>query len=394
MDNTNIAGRRKRILFTPTLGFAHVTRSLMLAKELAGDFDVRVSLSREFVSLAEELQIDTQPVDLAVIDYEKFARGEPMFETEEIIEQYASVYGAVMDEYKPDCVVSSMPLAVRIPIQSRGIPHVTIFDACNHPKFGLSDELPPEQLQQRMVQVREMFARFNAVAKRHNASEGDSLRAFFTADFNLIPDLPTLFPIDELPEGFVFMGPVTWKGADKPLDPTVVVDPDKPLVYVSMGSSGNREHMKMIAKQLRDSPYQVVITTGGVIEACELQSYERPGFYVRDFLAGDKVMALSKETVVICHGGIGTVYQALEHEVRGILVMPAHWQHKRIGNRLAEIGLGKLLTETDLSRVVEYADELQTTPKGSASFDIKTGFQTYVGAPLGKEIISGFMSSL
>ena len=98
---SSIGGIEKRILFLPTLGFAHVTRTLVLAKELASEFEVKIAISRQFLSLAEELQIDTRMVDLPVVDYDKFARGEPVFDTEEKVELFATTYGAVMDEFKP-----------------------------------------------------------------------------------------------------------------------------------------------------------------------------------------------------------------------------------------------------------------------------------------------------
>ena len=382
---------KKRVLFLPALGFAHVTRTLMLARELASQFEVKIAISRQFLSLAEELQIGTHLVDLPVVDYDKFARGEPVFDTEEIVERFAFTYGSLMDEFRPDGVVSSMPMAARIPIRARRIPHVTIFDACNHPQFRLSDELTAEQERDRIERASRILGRFNAVARRTNAPEEESLRAFFIADLNILPDLPALFPIRQLPRSFVYMGPVTWKGAGRPLDPALVIDANRPLIYVTMGSSGNRGHMKAIAERLRASQFQVVMTTGGVIGAQEMKSYERPGFYVRDFLPGDKVIASSRQTIVVCHGGIGTVYQALEHQARGIIVIPAHQQHRRIGKRLAEIRLGRLATDSELPDVVEMVNQLLAAPYDTAPIDIETDLQTYTGAPLGKKLLADFM---
>ncbi|WP_156827023.1 glycosyltransferase [Geopsychrobacter electrodiphilus] len=381
----------KRILFLPALGFAHVTRSLVLAKEMAKEFEVRIALSNSFLSLAEELRIDTRLVDLPLVDYEKFSRGEPVFDTEEKVEQFVVTYGTVMDEFKPDCVVSSMPMVARIPIRARRIPHVTLFNACNHPQFRMSDELTEEQERERIKRASQILGRFNAVARRMHAPEERSLRMIFTADLNILPDLPSLFPIRALSPSFSYMGPVTWHGADKPLDPTVVIDAKKPLVYMAMGSSDNREHMRVVAERLRGSQFQVVITTGGVMEAREMKSYERPGFFVRDFLPGDKVIALSYQTIVICHGGIGTVYQALENKARGIIIIPAHRQHRRIGNRLAEIGLGRLVTDSELPGVVEMVNQLLALSDHPAPIDIGTDLQTYTGAPLGKKLISEFI---
>ena len=149
--------------------------------------------------------------------------------------------------------------------------------------------------------------------------------------------------------------------------------------------------MKTIAERLQGSQFQVVMTTGGVIDAQEMKSYERPGFYVRDFLPGDKVIVSSKQTIVICHGGIGTVYQALEHKARGIIVIPAHRQHRRIGNRLAEIRLGRVITNRELPGVFEMVNQLLAMTHDRAPIDIGTDFQTYTGTPLGKKLIAEFI---
>ena len=99
----------------------------------------------------------------------------------------------------------------------------------------------------------------------------------------------------------------------------------------------------------------------------------------------------SKQTIVICHGGIGTVYQALEHKACGIIVIPAHLQHRRIGNRLAEIRLGRLVTDSAQPEVFEMVNQLLATPSDTASIDIGTDLQTYTGTPLGKKLVAKFM---
>ena len=384
-------GFKKRILFLPALGLAHVTRTLALAQALADEFEVRIAISPKFLSLAEELQIDTRLVDLPEVDYNAFARGESVFDTEKKIALFATTYGLVLDEFKPDGVVSSMPMVARIAIRARRIPHLTIFDACNHSQFRIAEDLTEDRQCARIERATQLLHRLNAVAKGMNAPEEKSLRAFFTADLNILPDIPALFPISEMPRNFIYMGPISWKGLNTPLDPTIVIEANKPLVYVTMGSSGNQEHMKLLAEQLRDSQFQVVMTTGGVIDTEEMKGYERPGFFVRNFLPGNQVIASSKETIVVCHGGIGTVYQALEQRARGIFVIPAHRQHWRIGNRLAEIGLGKLVRPGELAGVVPMVKQLLEKPPGAIPTEIETDLKTYTGVPLGKKIIVEFM---
>ena len=272
-----------------------------------------------------------------------------------------------------------MAIAARIPVKARRLPQIAIFDACNHPYYTGFEQLPPEERRARAEKGKATLAHYNAAARQMNAPEEKSYRSLFAADFNILPDLPVLVPPENLPSNYAYMGPLTWKGDGKPLDPSVVIDESKPLVYVSMGSSGNSDCLKTLAERLRDSQYQTVITTGNVIESRELKAFERAGFYIRDFLPGDKVIRASRKTLVICHGGVGTVYQALENSAYGIIAVPAHEQHERIAKRLEEVGIAKTLFDGDFSGIEKLSTACSPQRKGRLLFSYEPSWKRMTG---------------
>jgi len=158
-------------------------------------------------------------------------------------------------------------------------------------------------------------------------------------DYNLILDTELLGPTKDLPPNFLQVGPVIWS-PELPLPAWVnELDKSRPLIYVTMGSSGHTDLFRMILNTFRGSPYQVIISTGGQID---LKKDEIPeGFYVEKYLPGEKIMEMAD--VVICHGGNQTVYQAVQAGTPAIIIA-THLDQEWGGEMLEEQQAGIFLT--------------------------------------------------
>lgn len=154
-------------------------------------------------------------------------------------------------------------------------------------------------------------------------------------DLTLIADVPQYFPTKNLPENYHYIGPLTWK-------PSGLVLPEwwppiknkEKLIYISMGTTGLGDFFSMVFNLFKDMNYKIIMTTGG--QADDVKTL--PGrMYVEPFIDGDKVMEVAD--LVICHGGNGTIYQALSHgrPVIGIPTIPDQSYNMRMVERL---GLG------------------------------------------------------
>jgi UDP:flavonoid glycosyltransferase YjiC (YdhE family) len=147
----------------------------------------------------------------------------------------------------------------------------------------------------------------NRVRKRRGLADlGWSLRRAYTdADFVAYADAPALFPIRNLPATHRFIGPALW-------EPPVPfprwwdeLSEDRPMVYVTLGSSGQASLLPAVVQTLGALDASVVVATAG---RARLPA-PPPNAHIAEFLPGTQVARRAR--VVVCNGGSMTCYQAL-----------------------------------------------------------------------------------
>jgi len=182
-----------------------------------------------------------------------------------------------------------------------------------------------------------LYARpFNAAAaKRGIAGFGNIFDVMASPHLNLICDLEEFMPLAAAPGHFKFIGPIIWQ-PDIPVPQWALrLDPSRPTVYFSMGSTGFSRYFALLKEAFAGTDYQVMVTTGG-LDAGRMPA----NFFVADLAPG---LALTeKADVVICHGGNGTIYQALYRGVPVIGIPTFHDQDFNM-QRVEDLGLGKAL---------------------------------------------------
>jgi UDP:flavonoid glycosyltransferase YjiC (YdhE family) len=157
--------------------------------------------------------------------------------------------------------------------------------------------------------------------RRHGLpSLGFDLRRVFTeADVTLFADVPELVPTaDAVGAGrYVYIGPVTWspKGS---VPPQLLDERDqRPLVYVSLGSSGDPALIKDVVTAVVGLDCRVAVATAGLVR----NGVVGDTVVVEPMLPGREIAAMSK--LVICNGGSPSVHQALEQGTP-VLGIPAN----------------------------------------------------------------------
>ncbi|MET3115507.1 UDP:flavonoid glycosyltransferase YjiC (YdhE family) [Pedobacter sp. CG_S7] len=123
---------------------------------------------------------------------------------------------------------------------------------------------------------------------------------------NLICDLPVLFPQENLPPAYQFIGPLVYQYQEQ--DDTWLDDipAGKPVICVSLGSTGDWNKLRF----LNNSYYSkyTIVTTGDkekVLSAAHILS--------RGFVNLNQVLKLCD--LMICHGGNGTIYHGIFNHV-------------------------------------------------------------------------------
>ena len=259
----------------------------------------------------------------------------------------------------PSLVVGDLRLSLSVSAALEGIPHAALINAYWSPQalreeFPLPDHPIVSLLGTRLATryfpkarpaVFRHFARpVNALRARHGLPALGSLAEVLThGDHTLFPDVPALIPTRALPAHQRYLGPVLWS-PPVPLPPWwEALDPQRPTIYVTLGSSGRVERLPLVVDVAAGLGYQVLVATAG---RSHLGAVPRH-VHVADYLPGD--LAARRAALVVSNGGSTTGYQALA-EGRPVLGIAANLDQHLAMTAIQDAGAGLLLRSGTLKR--------------------------------------------
>ena len=249
---------------------------------------------------------------------------------------------SVVSHFKPDLlVVDASPLA-RILAHLTGLPLAQIVRSANHPLAArlIWWQAPPEGLlspDPRSV--------FNPLLEQLGMLAISGAVDLLQGDLYLVPSFPEL---DPLPQGLPhthFVGPLTRRVVQEPEVPDLLenIDPDRPLVYVTLGGGagpvGGPSFYRLLFEALAVAEIQVIASTGARVSPQDLP-LPPANFRLTSWAPGLAVIARS--SLVVYPGGYGTTMELVRAGVPG-LVIPFHTEQESNGRRLAANGAGKIL---------------------------------------------------
>ena len=250
----------------------------------------------------------------------RLSRGLPIFSRRRL-ETYFDEDLALIGEVKPDVVVGDLRLSLAASARKAGVPYVSISNACWSPDRPLRPVRPvvdrfrgwPQPLAEAVFRLlitsvlRWQATPVDQLLAAHGLEPlgKDIRRAFTEADATLYADIPALFPdIPESPRRR-FLGPVIW---EPPLEAPSWWDrlpENRPLAYVTLGSSGDSQLPGAITGWLTGMGYAVILATAG---RADLHGDDETVF-VADYVPG--YAACERADLVVCNGGSPTSSQAL-----------------------------------------------------------------------------------
>jgi UDP:flavonoid glycosyltransferase YjiC (YdhE family) len=315
------------LIFAEAVTLAHVARPVALAAGL--EHDVHFAASPRFDPLLGDLQYARH--DLDSIPTERFLRaldrGEPVYSADDL-RRYVRDDLALIGRVAPDVVVGDFRLSLSVSARLARVPYATIasihWSPCAQVEFPLP-ELPVTRVLGVRPAVRKAFGLvrplafalhtkpLNTVRREYGLPAlGRDLRLTYTdADEVLYADAPELAPPHLLAPGHRFLGPVLWSPAVPEPEWWDRVPTERPVVYVTLGSSGRPGLLDAALHGLEDLPVTVLAASAG-----------RGGSgYVADYLPG--MAACERAALVVCNGGSLTVQQAL-CAGRPVLGLPAN----------------------------------------------------------------------
>ena len=233
--------------------------------------------------------------------------------------RHAQADRALFEKLQPDLIVSDLRWSLAASAPAAGIPVLSLCNAYWSPhavreRFPLPDH-PLVALLGVSIADR-FFPRALPAVFRHFAKPVDALRAaqglpplgsleevIAWGHRTLYADPPGLVPMGEtLPGSHRFLGPVQWT-PDLPAPPDSL-GKHRPLVYATMGSSGNLKVLPAVLEALAGLEVDVLLATANrPVSGLPGNVHAVP--YVR----GD--LAARRSAVVVSNGGSSTGYQAL-----------------------------------------------------------------------------------
>lgn len=350
------AGQRPTILFmADAVTLAHLARPCALAQAIDPvRFAVVLACDPRHASFLAPLGFPTLP--LASISSQQFlhaaATGKPLYDAA-TLRGYVRDDLALLQRVQPAAVVGDHRLSLSVSARVARIPYLNIVNAYWSP-YTLHRHLPlPELPMNRWLGTRVAQALFklswpiasawhcnplNRVRREHGlASLGHDWFSVYTdGDRTLYADAPELVPTSGEPAHHSFLGPILWA-------PKVDLPPwwselatDRPVIYASMGSSGNPAILDLIFSALADLPVTVVATTAGRAGQTARPANAR----LVDFAPGDQLAA--RAALVICNGGSLTVYQSLAAG-KPLIGIASHMDQQLSMCHVERAGVGSLI---------------------------------------------------
>ena len=296
-----------------------------------------------------------EPLPLFTIDREralaKLDRGERLYETT-VLERYVDEELELFDRIRPDLVIGDFRLSLAVSARLRRIPLATLINAYmspfaeresfpvpDHPIVSLLGAQRAARYWPRALPV--AFAHFvapldNVRKRRGLAQSGGLLEALVDGDFTLYPDVPELCPTRQLPANHRYLGPIPWSPHAAKPDLGPRFREDRPLVYVTIGSSGRYAALSGVLQVLGDLPVNAVLATAGRFDRLETP----PNVHVVPFAPGS-IMA-RKASFVVTNGGASTSYQALT-EGKPVLGIPSNLDQYMAMTAIERAGAGRLV---------------------------------------------------
>jgi len=401
----------KKILVMPDGNWlAHVSRPFELAKVLrAMGHEVIFAGSGRYMRLLDQAGfaiVSTKIIDPGrLLECIRRGRVNP-FEFNEL-KEFVKEDLELFDRLKPDLALSDLRVSLSTSCQVAKIPLVTIMNASvtnyyavkirsvEHAKTGwlikkiLGRRLYtwlelPNHIKKVIVTI-DSFP-YRKLRKEMGLTPCKNICDVIEGDLNLLTDIPEYAPTNNLPPNFHYIGPITWQSDIQSPSWLNNLSPDRPTLYFTMGSTGNPRFFQEAVKIFGKTEYQCIMTTCGMVHIKDVPR----NFFITDYAPADKIM--EKSDVVICHGGNGTIYQAMSKGVP-IVGIPTHWDQEFNMQRVVDLGIGIQLSELrfEPSHLADAVREILTEKSyKEKAQQFKKMLARYNGPQKGAELIHSF----
>lgn len=315
--------RQVILLVAEAVTLAHFARIAGLAKALdTARYEVVVASDPRYSNLEEPLGCAFYPIrSIPSAEFaQALARGRPLYSVE-TLSQYVEEDLVLLDRVKPDLVVGDFRLSLAVSAPLRKIPYAAVVNAYWSPYADIPYPVPDLpmtrilglSLAQKLFDLVRPIAfalharPLNQVRRRYGLPPlGHDLRTVYSwGDFTLYADVPELVPVKALPVNHRYLGPPLWSAHVSLPEWWGRLPEDRPVVLLTLGSSGKADLLPMALAALAEMPISVIAATAGRVDLDDMPA----NAFVADYLPLDR--AVQRANLIVCNGGSLTTYQAL-----------------------------------------------------------------------------------
>lgn len=318
--------RKPKILFvSESVTLAHIARPIKLSNTLSeDDYEIHFACDNLYKKFLAGLKHSLHTINSMPAEQFKraLAKGTPLYDYA-TLKNYVEEDLALIDRVKPDLIIGDFRISLAVSARLAKVPYATISNAYWSPYAEALYPTPCLPLTKylgvtigsRLFKLAAPIAfKVHALAMRRLHSHYGlakielNLRQVYTdADYTLYADIPSLFPLKNQPENHFFIGPVLWSPPVKEPGWWAKIPTDRPIIYISMGSSGSKQALQKIFNAL--SKEEVIIIASVAGESVSLP--QASNFFTADYLDG--ITAAKLADIVICNGGSLSCQQAFAH---------------------------------------------------------------------------------
>jgi UDP:flavonoid glycosyltransferase YjiC (YdhE family) len=356
-----VSADRRRVLFVvESLTLAQVVRLAALAEQLdPGQYEVHFAASEFDALVFAGTAFRTwkiQTLDRATA-FKRLERGQRIYESS-VLNGYVEEELELFQRVRPDLVVGDFRWSLSVSAALTKVPLVTLINAYWSP-YAVRSEFPvPDHPIVKLIGAKRAAAYFPQVVPKvfeHFAAPlnelrverglsriGGLLEVLSFGSFTLYPDVPELCPTSNLPPSHRYLGAIPWSPKLDPAEFLRGIDRERPLVYVTLGSSGTLAALDKVLAVLGTLPVTALLSTADrrTIEA------PPPNVRVARYLPGSAIARAS--AFVITNGGSSTGYQALA-EGKPVLGIPSNLDQYLAMSAIERAGAGVLIRGGEVS---------------------------------------------
>lgn len=348
---------KKKVLVIPDGNFlAHTSRSLEVAKLLRQlGIDVVFAAEGQYTKLLREKGFQIFPIITLNPEYGLAVsrRGRVNHYDYDLTKRCVEEELKLFNKVKPDLVLADWRIPASTSCELAGIPLAVILNAAWTNYYSVRIRAVEHFVVTKLLGKRiatwiapwlKSFVitfdirPINRFRREKGLKAHKNLWDVMRGDLNLLPDIPEYAPTKDLPSNFHYIGPIVWEPEIEAPDWLEKLDSEKSIIYFTMGSTGHARFFEQAIEIFGHSEYQCIMTTGGMADLKNIPE----NFFVADYAPGSKIM--EKSDVVVCHGGNGTIYQAMSEGVPIIGIPTMHDQEFNL-QRIEDLGIGIHLSE-------------------------------------------------